>query len=454
MKNLILGTGFVLLLAGTTSCATLNAKETTIKSGAHQAKTNQSGLSQSELNQAQLAQMLAPIALYPDSLLTHILIASTYPIEVVEAERWISKNDDLSAAQLSKKLDNKDWEPSIKALAMFPNVLARLSNDLGWTQQLGDAFLQSEEDVLQTIQDLRYQAEQAGNLDKMDNVKITREDKNIIIQPVQKEVIYVPYYDTRHVYGHWHWSLYPPIYWDWGHRVNYSHHRPFAWHSGVHISWNFFFSNFHWHNRHVVVVNHRNTHRYTPRKHIIRSGYAKRWAHKPYHRRGVTYRTKYVNQRYGSHRPVVHKTVSKYHKGTKQYLSKHLPRHNHSTVKGHQRKIAKHEVLQKKFKAHKPSKQRAVFEKRINKDNYHKAVANKSFNKNKAYSKNREVVRKNTAIKRQVTQPTIKKTTVVKRQTTVQTRSTPQRVKHKQMRRSQEGVNRSGHRRIGRKERR
>jgi|GEM_PF-385651 len=281
-------------------------------------------------NQAQLAQMLAPIALYPDSLLTHILIASTYPIEVVEADRWITKNKKSPANKIARKLENKDWEPSIKALIMFPKVLAKLSEDLSWTQQLGDAFLQNEGSVLQTIQDLRYQAEVAGSLDKMENVKVERDENIIIIQPVQKEVIYVPYYDTRQVYGSWHWAKNPPVYWDWGNQISYSQYRPFAWRNGIHISWNYFFSDFHWRNRHVVVVNHRNTRYYNPKKRIVRSGYANRWKHKPHHRRGVSYSTNQVNKRYNYNRPVVHKTVNRQHNTPRLYShNKDYRKNNH-----------------------------------------------------------------------------------------------------------------------------
>lgn len=326
MKKLLLSIGLLLML----TVHSINAKAAT---------TN------TEFSEAQLAQMLAPIALYPDSLLTHILIASTYPIEVVEADRWISKQSNVSSSKISKSIEVKNWEPSVKALVMFPEVLERLSDDLSWTQQLGDAFLQSEEDVLETIQDLRYQAEKAGNLKKMKNVEVTRENKNIIIQPAQKEVVYVPYYDTRHVYGDWRWALNPPIFWNWGHHINLSRHNPFRWHSGIRISLNYFFSAFHWNKRHVVVVDHRNTRRYNNKKHIVRSGYANRWIHKPHHRRGVTYRNENINKRFKSHRPVIHKTVSKQHNGFVK--AKRIENNRHS-IKNH--KVSKHDTLQRKFK--------------------------------------------------------------------------------------------------------
>ncbi len=119
---------------------------------------------------AQLAQMLAPIALYPDSLLTHILIASTYPIEIIEAHRWLKKNDKLNTEQKKLLLEDFDWDASVKALIPFERVLGRLSEDLSWTQALGDAFLQDESRLLLSIQALRKQAQLAGSLNKMDNM--------------------------------------------------------------------------------------------------------------------------------------------------------------------------------------------------------------------------------------------------------------------------------------------
>lgn len=259
---------------------------------------------QQQFTDAELAQMLAPIALYPDSLLTHILISSTYPIEIIEAHRWLKKNEKLSAEQIAHVIKNFEWDASVKALVPFERVLTRLSENLTWMQQLGDAFLQDESSVLESIQALREQAKLAGNLDKMENMDVSYEDNNIIIEPVEKEIVYVPYYDTRMVYGNWYWSSYPPVYWTPYHRTYVSHYNPFYWHSGIHISFNYFFSAFHWHNRHVVVVNsHRSHHRYyhqRPRRLIASGGYAKRWSHKPVHRRGVAYRTKHAGQKYYS----------------------------------------------------------------------------------------------------------------------------------------------------------
>lgn len=263
---------------------------------------------ESMISEAELAQTLAPIALYPDTLLTHILIASTYPIEVIQAERWLTKHSALTAKQLQKRAKGKEWDASVKALLPFPRVMSQLSEDLNWMQTLGDAFLQDEARVLASIQMLRQKAEQAGSLTSMENVQVIKEQQVIIIEPAQPEVIYVPYYDTRVVYGRWHWSHYPPVY--WRHPYQYiSHYGHFYWGHGVHINTHFFFSAFHWHNRHVVV-SHYNRHGYHPRKKIVSSHNAKRWNHQPKHRRGVAYSSGSVKKKYYSAQPSVHNKQS------------------------------------------------------------------------------------------------------------------------------------------------
>ena len=264
----------------------------------------QNQLEQTPYSEGQLAQMLAPIALYPDSLLTHILIASTYPLEVVQAHRWQQSKQHLSTQKQIDKAQNKDWDPSVVALIAFPNVLQKLSEDLDWTQSLGDAFLQDEAQVLASIQTLRQEADNANSLEQMENMQVTRVSDQIIIEPVKKEIVYVPYYDPRIVYGYWRWYRYPPVYWAVypGYvRPSYGH---FYWRAGVHISFNYYFSAFHWHKRHVVVVHHHNSHKYRHRGRIVTSHGAKRWAHKPQHRRGVAYSNGALRHKYKSHHPI------------------------------------------------------------------------------------------------------------------------------------------------------
>lgn len=253
-------------------------------------------------SQAELEQMLAPIALYPDSLLTHILIASTYPLEIVQAQRWLTQRPKSSVDQLMSQAEDQDWDPSVKALLAFPTLLQKMSEDLDWTQRLGEAFLEDEGQVMNSIQSLRQQADKANSLADMDNMAITRANNQIIIEPAKREIVYVPYYDPRVVYGTWRWGVaYPPVYWEFGGYAGYPYrpsHNHFYWSPGIHISFNYFFSSFHWHNHKVVVIDYRHSHRYRPRERYTVSYGAQPWKHKPEHRRGVSYHNPVVKQRY------------------------------------------------------------------------------------------------------------------------------------------------------------
>jgi len=258
-------------------------------------------------SQAELEQILAPVALYPDTMLSHVLIAATYPLEVIQAERWTAKNPDIKGNDAVQAVENKDWDPSVKALTAFPQVLKRMSENLEWTQKLGDAFLQDEKAVLASVQSLRQKAYEAGNLDKMDKVSVSHEDNTIIIQPIEREVVYVPYYDTRVVYGPWYWSHYPPVYWYDPYYDNHyygRHHGPFYWGPRIDISFGFYFSAFHWHNHHVVRIpyNYYRPGHYYSHHDIINYQYTRAWSHNPIHRRGVSYRSVSVSNRYQSNR--------------------------------------------------------------------------------------------------------------------------------------------------------
>lgn len=258
------------------------------------------------LSEAELAQTLAPIALYPDSLLTHILIAATYPLEVIEAERWLVKNAILTVQQTQDRAEDKPWDASVKALLAFPRVMKKLSDELVWTQTLGAAFLEDEERVLDSIQTLRYRAKQAGSLDNLQHVQIITEQQEIIIESNIPSVIYVPYYDTRVVYGRWHWASYPPVFWH-NPSLSTKQHKRFSWGYGVRISSHFFFSAFHWQNGNIIINHQGNG--YFPRKRIVSSQQAKRWAHQP--KRQLTkqrnsYSTSKVAQKQGSSRPNGH----------------------------------------------------------------------------------------------------------------------------------------------------
>jgi uncharacterized protein DUF3300 len=160
--------------------------------------------------QEELDQLLAPIALYPDDLLTLILIASTYPLEVVQAQRWATQNASLKGDALDAALDKQPWDNSVKSLVSFPDVLTMMSEKLDWTQKLGDVFLAQQKDVMDTVQGLRRKAAEAGNLQSTNEQEVTKEGDIIIIQPANPQVVYVPVYNPTVVYGVWWYPAYPP----------------------------------------------------------------------------------------------------------------------------------------------------------------------------------------------------------------------------------------------------
>ena len=163
--------------------------------------------------QDRLDQLVAPIALYPDSLVAQILMASTYPLEIVEAARWVDRNPGLKDEKLENALASEDWDPSVKALTNFPDVLKRMSDNLDWTQDLGDAVLAQQGDVMNAIQRMRRYAQDAGNLKTTREQKVVVQEKVIVIEPAS-EVVYVPAYNPTLVYGTY-WeppSYYYPIY--------------------------------------------------------------------------------------------------------------------------------------------------------------------------------------------------------------------------------------------------
>lgn len=257
---------------------------------------------QASFSEAKLDSLLAPIALYPDTVLSHVLIASTYPLEVVEADRWARNNSRYKGDDAVNAVDNRNWDPSVKALVAFPDILRRMSEDLDWTQQLGDAFLADEERVMDSIQTLRNRAYASGNLDKVEHVRVIREEKTIVIEPSVERVVYVPAYDTRVVYGNWWWQDYPPVYWTYP--GSYVFVNGFYWGHRVHIGPRFYFSGCHWNQRRVYVIDHhhRPNHRFYDSRSVVRHVNATRWSHNPVHRRGVAYYDNNTRQRFNSPR--------------------------------------------------------------------------------------------------------------------------------------------------------
>lgn len=150
----------------------------------------------------QLQQLVAPIALYPDGLIAQIMPASTYPEEIVEAEKWLEKHKNLAGEKLAKEVDKQHWDASVKALTQFPAVLANMSQNLAWTSELGDAYINQQKDVSQAVQTMRQRAQQAGNLKTTSQEKVTTQGQTIVIQPAAPDVVYVPQYDPWLVYGY------------------------------------------------------------------------------------------------------------------------------------------------------------------------------------------------------------------------------------------------------------
>ncbi|HLZ66433.1 MAG TPA: DUF3300 domain-containing protein [Aliidongia sp.] len=160
----------------------------------------------------QLDQLLAPIALYPDPLLAQILMAASYPLEVVQADRWLENpaNAALKGDQLTAALEPQPWDPSVKSLVPFPQILAMMDENLDWTQRLGDAFVADQSSVMASVQQLRQRAEVAGKLHSTPEETVATEDQAIMIEPPAPQTVYVPVYDPAVAYGQWPYPAYPP----------------------------------------------------------------------------------------------------------------------------------------------------------------------------------------------------------------------------------------------------
>ncbi len=174
--------------------------------------------SYANLSKDQLERLVAPIALYPDALVSQVLAASTFPTQIVDADGWLKAHPGLTPEQLGAQVDQQQWDPSVKALVQFPSVLANLSRNLGWTSELGDAYYNQPKQVMEAVQEMRKKAKKAGNLQPTPQTNVTEEDGQIAIAPVDPNVVYVPAYDPWIVYGYpiapWpYWVAVPGIWW-------------------------------------------------------------------------------------------------------------------------------------------------------------------------------------------------------------------------------------------------
>ena len=163
---------------------------------------------------AQIDQMLAPVALYPDTLLTQVLMASTYPVQVVEAQRWLQNrhNASLHGDALVQALQPLAWDPSVKSLVPFPQVLKMMNDQLDWTQSLGSAFANQQAEVMDRVQALRQRCDANGKLASNEQLRVVHQGPQIILEPAQPNVVYVPVYNPAVVYGPWPYVEYPPFF--------------------------------------------------------------------------------------------------------------------------------------------------------------------------------------------------------------------------------------------------
>ncbi len=241
--------------------------------------------------QEELDQLLAPIALYPDALLAQILMASTYPLEVVQAARWVKAYPNVSGPQLEEAMQQQPWDPSVKSLTAFPQVLAMMDGNLEWTQKLGEAFLAQQPDLMATVQTLRAKAQAAGYLQSTPQQTVIAEPQFIRIEPATPQIVYVPVYNPTVVYGPWWYPAYPPYYWyPPGYVVGTS---VFSFGIGLAVG-AVLWGGFDWHRHHVTIVNVHHFNTFTRTR--ITDG---TWHHNVLHRRGVPYHDPGIRQRFG-----------------------------------------------------------------------------------------------------------------------------------------------------------
>ena len=240
-----------------------------------------------------LDQLLAPVALYPDPLLAQILMAATYPLEVIEAYRWVNdpNHSQLHGDALAASLEDQDWDPSVKAMVAFPQILEMMNDQLGWMQQIGDAFLTQQEDVMNSVQRLRARAGAAGTLQSTDQQFVATQDQAITIEPVNPETVYVPVNDPT-VYGPWPYPNYPPYYFvPPGSTViiepGFVTWIPFGI---VTVLWGW--DHWDWHHHRIRIDPHRFNHLNESKGEPEHRPQAifDTWEHDPHHRRGVPYR--------------------------------------------------------------------------------------------------------------------------------------------------------------------
>ncbi|HLK63526.1 MAG TPA: DUF3300 domain-containing protein [Bryobacteraceae bacterium] len=257
----------------------------------------------------QLDDLVAPIALYPDQLLSQVLVASTYPLEVVEAQQWMQRNSGLQGQQRLDAARQQNWDASVQALVAFPDVLARLNQDVRWTTELGNAFLAQQADVMSAVQRMRSRAQANGKLQTTPQQTVTTETENgqsaIQIQPADPQTVYVPYYDPSYIWGPPAYGYYPGLYYPsygWGFWPGINVGFYFGGWGGWGLGWGGWGWGPNWFG-HGVFVNYGFFNHFGFRGGFYgRPGFAGRtaWAHDPGHRLGVGYPTRGLTSRFGA----------------------------------------------------------------------------------------------------------------------------------------------------------
>jgi hypothetical protein len=194
-----------------------------------------------------------------DSLVAQILTASTFPEQVVEADRWVQDHPNLKGDDLAKAVDQQPWDPSVKALIAFPSVLGNMDKNISWTSSLGDAYYNQQQEVMDAVQVMREKAEQDGNLKTTPQQTVTKQGSTIVIQPADPTVVYVPAYDPWLIYGYpivaWPgWYPYPGI-WFAGPYLSFGVGFGIGFFAG--FAWGWPHWGFDWHNRWVIYHNNR-----------------------------------------------------------------------------------------------------------------------------------------------------------------------------------------------------
>jgi len=253
----------------------------------------------------QLDSLVAPIALYPDPLLSQTLVASTYPLEIIQLQQWLGKNKNLKDQALADAVKKQNWDPSIQAMAALPDVVKQLAENITWTTDLGNAFLAQQSDVMAAVQRMRKKAQDVGNLKSSEQqkveTKVVESQQVIVIEQASPEIVYVPSYNPTVVYGAAVYP-YPPIaypppgYYAAGMAISFGVGLAMgaAWGGG----WGY---NSNWGGNNNVYINHNNNFvKNSNRQNVSnRTGGGNTWQHNPQHRGGAPYSNRATANKYG-----------------------------------------------------------------------------------------------------------------------------------------------------------